>query len=313
MKIRLDTPSNSAILDWMGNTIRLPIRSGDTSGRLSGQLATLKPGSGNPPHVHTRESECFVVLEGAVELRYGNEATRLENGDLVFLPAGLPHQLISSQTVTTKLLVLLTGGEIENAFIAAADAEPTEMRSIFAKYGVELMDEYDANYRPAGFESVCETDVVITRQGEGEAVWLAGDTYTVMLPGSATGDKLAVVHFDIPAGGGPVPHIHGRDFEAFVITHGEVELYADGTIVTGHVDDVAVLPVNIPHCFKNRTSENAQMIAVLAPAGFERFIFEVGQTPITGQSPPPIDDAEKKRLMEAAPKYAITLRPDIHF
>ncbi len=313
MQIRLDTPANSATLDWMGNPTRLPIRSADTSGRLSGQLATLKPGSGNPPHVHTRESECFVVLEGQIELRYGSESTHLDIGDLVFLPAGLPHQLTSSKTVTTKLLVLLTGGEIENAFVAAADAEPTEVRSIFAKFGVELLDQYDGDYRPSGFESVHETGVVITRRGEGDAVWLAGDTYTVMLPGSATGDTLAIVHFDIPPGGGPVPHMHGRDFEAFVITRGEVELYADGVIVTGHEDDVAVLPENIPHCFKNRTDTRAQMIAVLTPAGFERFIFEVGQTPIAGQSPPPIDDVAKKRLMEVAPKYAITLRPDIHF
>ena len=46
MKIRLDTPTNSTHWQWMGNPIRLPIRSCDTSKRLSGQLATLAPGTG---------------------------------------------------------------------------------------------------------------------------------------------------------------------------------------------------------------------------------------------------------------------------
>jgi len=46
MKIRLDTPNNSTHWQWMGNPIRLPIRSCDMSNRLSGQQATLAPGTG---------------------------------------------------------------------------------------------------------------------------------------------------------------------------------------------------------------------------------------------------------------------------
>lgn len=313
MQIRLDTPSNSKKLDWLGNVIRLPIRSSDTSGRLCGQLANLAAGSGNPPHVHTRESECFVVLDGEVHLRFGDRSEVLRTGDLAYLAAGLPHQLISVASSTAKLLVLLTDGEIENAFIKAADGDEDAMTETFARFSVEIMEEYDPEYRPAGFASVSEDDCVIARYGEGDAYWLAGDTYTVMLPGEASDEQLAVVHFDIPPGGGPVPHIHTRDFEAFVITEGEVELYADGAVVTGRVGDVAVLPENIPHCFKNRTDRTVQMIAVVTPAGFDRFIAEVGQSPVAGQSPPPVGDAEKKRLKEAAPKYGITLRPDIDF
>lgn len=251
-EIRLDTPAASKTLDWIGNQIRLPIRSADTSGRLSGQLASLEPGSGNPPHAHTRESECFVVLEGAVEVRYGNREATLNAGDLILLPAGLPHQLKSSPHKPTQLLVLLTSGAIEDAFIEAAGGDRSVMNGVFAQHGVHLLDEYEASFRPDGFSEVTEDDIVIVRGGEGERVWLAGDTYTVMLSGAQAEDKLAVVHFDIPPGGGPIPHVHGRDFEAFIITEGEVELYADGAIVTGTAGDVAVLPENIPHCFKNR-------------------------------------------------------------
>jgi len=67
--------------------------------------------------------------------------------------------------------------------------------------------------------------------------------------------------------GSPVPHIHTHGFEGFVITQGEVEIYADGDIATGRVNDEAVLPTNIPHCFKNRTTSHSQMIAIVAPAG----------------------------------------------
>lgn len=313
MPIRLDTPANSKTIDWLGNPLRLPIRSSETGGRLSAQLASLAPGSGNPPHVHTRETECFIVLEGSVDVSCGNVSATLNQGDLVYLPAGVPHQLKSSANETTRMLVLLTGGEIEDAFIKASGVNKDVMKSAFADFGVEIIDEFDPDYRPPGFESVSESACVVRHQGDGDAFWLAGDTYTVMLSGESTDEKVAVVHFDIPPGGGPVPHVHGRDLEAFVITEGEVELYADGAIMTATVDDVAVLPEDIPHCFKNRTDRNAQMIAVLTPSGFDRFIAEVGQPAITGQSPPPVDDDEKRRLAEAAPKYGVTLRPDILF
>jgi hypothetical protein len=53
---------------------------------------------------------------------------------LIYLPAGLPHQLTSSDSTTTRLLVLLTGGDLENAFIEAAggDVEAMERAQMIA-------------------------------------------------------------------------------------------------------------------------------------------------------------------------------------
>ncbi len=313
MSIRLDTPANSTTVQWMGETIRLPIRPADTSGQLSAQLATLPPGAGNPPHVHTRESECFYVLAGEVVISCGNATHELETSDLIYLPAGLPHQMKVTSPAPARLMALLTPGRLEEAFLKASGGDALDVKTVFAEYGVEMLDDYEGDYRPAGFEAVSESQVVVSRSGSGDSFWLAGDTYTVRLAGEQTGDRLSVVHFDIPPGGGPVPHVHGRDFESFFITSGEVELYADGDIVTGHPDDVAVLPVDIPHCFKNRTLNQAEMIAVVAPAGFDRFIAEAGVPARPGEPAPPVNDAEKKRLVAIAPNYGVTLRPDIQF
>ncbi|MEM8866271.1 MAG: cupin domain-containing protein [Planctomycetota bacterium] len=313
MGIRLDTPADSKTIDWLGTTIRLPIRSADTDGRLSAQLSSLAAGSGNPPHVHTREVECFYVIDGEVEVSFGAESVMLATGDLVYLPAGLPHQLRVVSETPAKVLTLLAGGALERAFVEASGADPATIKKVFADYGVEIMDAYDGSYRPPGFEAVTEVDVVVCRSREGAAYWLAGDTYTVLLPGDQTEEQLAVVHFDIPPGGGPVPHVHTRDFEAFVVLTGEVELYADGAITTGHPDDVAVLPENIPHCFKNRTASPAEMLAIVTPAGFDRFIAEAGKPALPGQPAPPVDAAEKARLIATSPKYGVELRPDIDF
>jgi mannose-6-phosphate isomerase-like protein (cupin superfamily) len=313
MAIRLDTPQNGFAIDWLGERIRLPIRTSDTGGQISAQLGDAPPGFTNPPHVHTREDEIFYVISGEIQIRVADKMHHLTASDLVFAPAGLPHQVSVVGNNAAKLLVLLTGDTIEQAFINASGKSLADLETIMGRAGVELLDHFDADYRPIGFESVASGSAIVCRADKGDAIWLAGDTYTIKLSGKHTGDRFAVVHFDIPSGGGPVPHIHTREFEAFVITKGEVELYADGDIVTGYVNDVAVLPTNIPHCFKNRTNSHSQMIAIVAPAGFDRFIRNAGQPAIAGQYPPPVNSEEMHRLIAAAAEFGVVLRPDIEF
>jgi len=313
MAIRLDTPQNGFAIDWLGQRIRLPIRTSDTGGRISAQLGDAPPGFTNPPHVHTREDEVFYVISGEIQIRIADKLLHLSAGDVALAPAGLPHQVSVVGNNAAKLLVFLTGDTMEQAFIDASGKSPTDLKDIMGRAGVKVLDHFDPDYRPIGFESVASDSAIVCRADEGNAVWLAGDTYTIKLGGEQTGDRFALVHFDIPPGGGPVPHIHTREFEGFVIAQGEVELYADGDIVTGRVNDVAVLPTNIPHCFKNRTNSHSQMIAIVAPAGFDRFIKMAGQPAIAGQHPPAINSEEKHRLIAAANEFGVILRPDIEF
>jgi quercetin dioxygenase-like cupin family protein len=313
MAIRLDTKQSGFAVDWLGQRLRFPIRTSDTGGRISAQLGDAPPGFFNPPHVHTREDEVFYVISGEIQVRMANRLEHLSAGDLAFAPVGLPHQVSVVGNNAAKLLVLLPGDTIEQAFIDGSGKSPADLKNIMGRAGVELLDHFDPDYRPVGFESVASDSAIVCRAGEGDAVWLAGDTYTIKLAGEQTGDRFAVVHFDIPPGGGPVPHMHTREFEGFVITQGDVELYADGEIITAHVEDVAVLPANIPHCFKNRTKSRSEMIAIVAPAGFDRFIQKAGQPAIAGQDGPPINSEEMQRLVAAADEFGVILRPDIEF
>ena len=108
MAIRLDTPQNGFAIDWLGQRIRLPIRTSDTGGLISAQLGDAPPGFINPPHVHTREDEVFYVISGEIQIRVADKMHHLSAGDLVFAPAGLPHQVSVVGNNAAKLLVLLT-------------------------------------------------------------------------------------------------------------------------------------------------------------------------------------------------------------
>jgi hypothetical protein len=70
-------------------------------------------------------------------------------------------------------------------------------------------------------------------------------------------------------------------------------------------------PRNVPHAFKNVGTTDARMLAFVTPAGFERFLEEVGEEATDGSSPPPFGQEELERLFAAAPKYGIEMLPPV--
>lgn len=52
-------------------------------------------GAGAPRHAH-EEEQLFVMLEGEVEMKLGEETRRLRPGDAVLIPAWVPHSVRST-------------------------------------------------------------------------------------------------------------------------------------------------------------------------------------------------------------------------
>jgi mannose-6-phosphate isomerase-like protein (cupin superfamily) len=52
---------------------------------------TVPPGESNEVHVHEAEEQIYVVLRGRGEVQVGEEVRGAEPGDVVYLPAGVPH------------------------------------------------------------------------------------------------------------------------------------------------------------------------------------------------------------------------------
>jgi uncharacterized RmlC-like cupin family protein len=58
-------------------------------------LLEMPPGASAKPHFHEAHETAIFMLEGTVEFRYGYElehVDRVEAGDFVYIPAGIPHQ-----------------------------------------------------------------------------------------------------------------------------------------------------------------------------------------------------------------------------
>ena len=90
------------------------------------------------------------MISGEIQIRVADKMHHLNAGDLAFAPAGLPHQVSVVGNNAAKLLVLLTGKTIEQAFINASGKSPADLETIMGRAGVELLDRFDADYRPIG-------------------------------------------------------------------------------------------------------------------------------------------------------------------
>ncbi len=129
-------------------------------------------------------------------------------------------------------------------------------------------------------------------------IFLAGDTYSVLVTGQQTGGRYCLIDMHVPDGGGPPPHRH--DFEEmFTILEGEVTFTFRGEDQTVGAGSTVNIPANAPHFFRNQSGGDARMLCLCAPAGQDEYFRRVGDLLETRTSPPPhLDDdqlAERRR------------------
>jgi quercetin dioxygenase-like cupin family protein len=149
----------------------------------------------------------------------------------------------------------------------------------------------------------------VMKAGDGRAFWVVGDLYTFLATGEDTGEAYAVIHAVVPPGGGPPPHIHSREDEAFYLLEGELAFHVDGRDFTAGAGTWITLAKGSLHGFRNTGTATAKMLVVVSPAGLERMFAEVG-VPATDKTaaPPPVTAADIERLVAVAARYGIEMR-----
>ncbi len=57
--------------------------------------SVIEPGAGAPLHVHKDVDEVFILLEGTLDLRLGDEQRLVEANHTIAIPAGVPHAFVA--------------------------------------------------------------------------------------------------------------------------------------------------------------------------------------------------------------------------
>jgi quercetin dioxygenase-like cupin family protein len=105
--------------------------------------------------------------------------------------------------------------------------------------------------------------------------WLDGGVMRVMLDGTKTDGRLAMLRSAAPGGTASPVHVHVSEDEVIVLLQGSGIFWVGEQRYELSEGGVAFLPRNIPHAYR-LTSETVDMLTVCTPAGLENFFRAVG-------------------------------------
>ena len=84
-------PGEGRRVGIVGDVYRFLATGEETGGRYATFESLVPPGGGPPPHVHSREEESFLVLEGEMTFVLGDERFVAAPGTFVNMPIDSRH------------------------------------------------------------------------------------------------------------------------------------------------------------------------------------------------------------------------------
>jgi quercetin dioxygenase-like cupin family protein len=108
-------PAALPVTAHLGTLYRMLVRGADTGGAVAVMEERAAAGCMSPAHVHDRETETFVVLDGALEGWFEGTTTLVEAGCVLHLPPGHEHafRVVSA---TAHYYNVITPGGFETFF-----------------------------------------------------------------------------------------------------------------------------------------------------------------------------------------------------
>ncbi|QEG42115.1 cupin domain-containing protein [Roseimaritima ulvae] len=136
----------------VGDVYRFLATGKETDGKYAAFEAIVPPGSGPPPHVHSREEESFLVLEGEVTFKLGEERLVAVEGTFLNMPVGSLHCFKNESDKTARLLISFAPAGLEEMFFEVglplpdevelapppSQADINKLLEVAPRYGVEI-------------------------------------------------------------------------------------------------------------------------------------------------------------------------------
>src|SRR5215210_6528701 len=113
--------------------------------------------------------------------------------------------------------------------------------------------------------------------GDGERIWIVGDTMTLKASAGSTGGNLVLLENLTAPGGGPPPHVHTREDEFWFVLDGIFEIRIADEVHTVGPGGFAFAPRGTVHSFRNVAEAPSRFLVGFTPAGMDGFFRESGR------------------------------------
>ncbi len=151
-KPTFNSPPHGRTVAVVGDVYRFLATGEDTNGKYALWEATVPPGGGPPPHIHSREEEGFFILEGEITFTVNGERIVARAGTFANMPIGTPHSFKNESDRLARMLISVAPAGLERMFFevgvplaegATTASPPTKdeiekMLAVAPKYGIEI-------------------------------------------------------------------------------------------------------------------------------------------------------------------------------
>lgn len=144
MTITSNSVRDQADDQWLqvtpGERFRIRVSSAQTMGAYSILEIVADPHNGVPFHVHNKEEEHFIVLDGTLDIAVGNRRWDAVGGSSATVRRGEPHAWCNPSHTPLRMLIVFSPGHIDGLFRATAGLNDVDkIAAIAARYGTELI------------------------------------------------------------------------------------------------------------------------------------------------------------------------------
>lgn len=137
---------------------------------------------------------------------------------------------------------------------------------------------------------------------EGDLHRLGGITARTLLPGAATGGRFSVVEHRLQGRELAAPmHRHEREDEYSIVTDGRVGFVLGDHVCEAGPGDLVRKPRDQWHTFFNPGDQEARLLEVISPAGFEDYFTELAAF-FPADAPPDLD-----AMADATARYGLQM------
>jgi quercetin dioxygenase-like cupin family protein len=134
------TIDNLLVEKWMqarpGEHFLIRIPSWVTDGSYSVTEIVSSPGDSTPVHLHQKEDEHILVVEGTARVLYGDKIFDAPAGTMVSLLRGIPHAWGNPTGTPIRLMVTARPGGCEEALRLIATSDQLDLRTLAEEYAV---------------------------------------------------------------------------------------------------------------------------------------------------------------------------------
>jgi quercetin dioxygenase-like cupin family protein len=137
---------------FIHSLVRVLVDGDETGGRSALTEVIGAPGDMPPLHVHHRDDETFIVLEGTVRVWIGDREAVAGPGETVFAPRGVPHAYRVEPAAPARIYVASVPAGFERFVLEASvpaaapglppadiEVDPAQLAEIAGRYGIEIL------------------------------------------------------------------------------------------------------------------------------------------------------------------------------